>query len=157
LLVAVFVWIGAEHEAGTAHMKSALGGIPVRNAMVTDFRTLSPHDSLDHVIELILTGSQHDFPVVEDGKIVGILMRSDLLAALARQQPALVAEVMQSDFQTAEPGEMMQTAFQRLQECACPTLPILDRGRLVGMLSADHVGEFLIIQAARGNGALRLS
>ncbi|NUO80200.1 site-2 protease family protein, partial [candidate division KSB1 bacterium] len=123
LFIALFVWIGAGQEASAVQMKSALGGIPVKLAMLTDFRALSPHDHLTHVIELILAGSQQDFPVVDDGRVVGVLTRSDLLLALAKQgKDAAVAEVMQRDFQTIEATEMLESAFARLQSCACHTL-----------------------------------
>jgi Zn-dependent protease len=42
LFVALFVWIGAGQEASMTQLKSALGGIPIGRAMVTDYRTLSP-------------------------------------------------------------------------------------------------------------------
>src|SRR5688572_26274278 len=41
LFIALFVWIGAGQEASMTQMKSALAGIPLRRAMLTDFRTLS--------------------------------------------------------------------------------------------------------------------
>jgi hypothetical protein len=40
LFIALFVWIGAGQEASMAQMKSALSGIPVARAMLTDFRTI---------------------------------------------------------------------------------------------------------------------
>jgi Zn-dependent protease len=46
LLIAIFVWIGTAQEAGMTQVKVALGGIPVSGAMLRDFRTLTPHDSL---------------------------------------------------------------------------------------------------------------
>lgn len=46
LFIALFVWIGAGQEASMTQLKSALGGIPIGRAMITDYRTLSPGDSL---------------------------------------------------------------------------------------------------------------
>jgi Zn-dependent protease len=46
LFIAFFVWIGAAQEASMAQMKTALGGIPVARAMLTDFRTLTPREPL---------------------------------------------------------------------------------------------------------------
>jgi len=64
--VALFVWIGASQEAGMVQMKSALDGIPVSRAMVTEFRSLSADDPLSRAVDLVLTGSQQDFPVTEE-------------------------------------------------------------------------------------------
>lgn len=149
LFIAFFVWIGAAQEASMVQMKSALGGIPVSRAMLTDFRTLSPHDSLARAIELILTGSQQDFPVVDNGRVAGVLTRGDLLSAVAqRGQGTLVADVMRREFQIADSFEMLETAFTRLQECECHTLPVTHHGQLVGLVTMDNVGELLMIQAA---------
>ncbi len=149
LFIAFFVWIGAAQEASMVQMKSALGGIPVSRAMLTDFSTLSPHDSLARAIELILTGSQQDFPVVDNGHVAGVLTRGDLLAALAqRGQKALVSDVMRREFQVVDSFDMLEMAFARLQECECHTLPVTHGSRLVGLVTMDNVGEFLTIQAA---------
>ena len=85
-------------------MRSALGGIPVMRAMITDFRTLRPDDPLAQAVEHVLAGFQQDFPVVEDGRLVGVLTRNDLAAALGRHGPETrVGEVMQRDFVTVDP------------------------------------------------------
>jgi Zn-dependent protease len=81
LFIAFFVWIGAAQESSAVQMKSALGGIPVARAMLTDFHTLQPLESLDRAAALILAGSQQDFPVVDGGRVAGILTRVDLFAA----------------------------------------------------------------------------
>ena len=57
LFIAFFVWIGAAQEASMVQMKTALGGIPVGRAMLTDFQSLSPREPLSRAVELILSGS----------------------------------------------------------------------------------------------------
>jgi Zn-dependent protease/predicted transcriptional regulator len=158
IFIALFVWIGAAQEAALTQMKWALGGIPLERAMITDFRTLAPHDSLARAVELLLSGAQQDFPVVDDdnGRVTGILTRADLMAALARhEQDQPVADVMRRDFRTADASEMFDVALQHLQGRDCRTMPILRRGRLVGLITMDNVGEFLSIQAALGSRAGR--
>jgi Zn-dependent protease/predicted transcriptional regulator len=149
LFIALFVWIGASQEASVTQIKSAISGIPVARAMITDFRSLSPSDSLERAVELILAGSQQDFPVEDNGRVVGILTRGDLLQALARDQKGLtVGEVMQQDFQSVDSAEMLETGFVRLQNCQCRTLPVTRNGQLVGLVTTDNLGEFMMIQAA---------
>jgi Zn-dependent protease len=149
MFIALFVWIGAAQEASMVETTASFAGVPVARAMITQFETLAPEDRLADAVEKILAGSQQDFPVVADGRVVGILTRQDLLVALARHGPQVpVAEVMQSRFETAEATEMLDTAFRRLQGCECHTLPVLHRGALVGLLTMDNLGEFVAIREA---------
>lgn len=156
LFIAFFVWIGAAQEASMVQMRSSLGGIPVRNAMLTDFRTVKPTDNLQKVIDLILAGSQKDFPVVDNSNVVGVLTQSDLLVALARGgQETLVDDIMKRDFEIVDSSEMLETAFLRLKTCDCHTIPVSDSGQLVGLVTMDNVGEFIRIQAAISSSTKR--
>ncbi len=149
LFIAFFVWIGAAQEASMVQMKSALAGIPVSRAMLTDFKALCGDDPLSRAVELILQGSQHDFPVLANGRVVGVLTRDELIKALSHgAPPALVGEVMQRDFLEVESGEMLESVFSRVQQCQCHTVPVTRAGALVGLVTSENIGEFLMIQAA---------
>jgi len=50
-------------------------------------------------------------------------------------------------------GDAFADAFQRMQECACPALPVVDdAGRFVGLITPENVGELMGVQAPRGEG-----
>jgi Zn-dependent protease/CBS domain-containing protein len=149
IFIALFVWIGAGQEASMAQMKSALAGIPLRRAMLTDFRTLSPTNTLGDAVDLLLTGSQQDFPVVANGRVEGVLTRSDLVKGLARSgRNATVADTMKRECPTAEASEMLEAVLARLQGRDCHTVPVLDDDVLVGLVTMDNIGEFIMIHAA---------
>lgn len=162
VFIALFVWIGASQEASMVMMRSAIKGIPIRQAMITEFHTLRPDDPLTVGVDHVVRGFQQDFPVVDDGgQVVGILTRTDLLAALAKEGPTKrVKEVMQREFITAHPRDMLQTAFARLQGDVSRTVPIIENGCLVGLATAENLAEVLMIQEAlhearRGNGSAK--
>ncbi|MFH1185890.1 MAG: site-2 protease family protein [Chloroflexota bacterium] len=149
LFIAFFVWIGAEQEASMARIKHALGGIPVSRAMQTNYQTLSPRDSLGRAVELILSGSQHDFPVMEDEQVVGILERETLIKALTtggQDQP--VTTTMRRDLPQVDSHEMVEHALARLQESGAKTLPVTHGGRLAGLITSENITEFLMIRSA---------
>jgi CBS domain-containing protein len=149
LFIALFVWIGAAQEASLVQVRSALSGIPVRRAMITEFRTLGPQDSLRHAAEVLLAGTQQDFPVVDADRVIGILLRVDLLAALAaHRHEAVVGDVMRREFALVDSHEMLDAAFIRLQRGQVHTGPVVHGGRLVGLLTMDNIGEFVAVQAA---------
>ena len=149
LLIAFFVWMGASTEASAVETRSILSGIPVTHAMMTDFHTLDPQDPLQHAIDLTLAGAQRDFPVTLDGRLVGVLTREGLISALSKDGPrAAVEPAMSRDFVTADWREMLEPAFQRLLGCPCQVLPVLQADRVVGLLTADNVGEFVLFHGA---------
>jgi Zn-dependent protease/CBS domain-containing protein len=149
LFIALFVWMGAEQEAALAQIHTSLGGIPVQRVMLTDFRTLQPDDTLAHAVEHILAGWQQDFPVVFGDHVLGVLTREDLLRTLAQGGSGLhVRDAMRRNVKIADSHDMLEKALALLHSCDCKSLPVEHDGRLVGMLTMDNVGEFLMIQSA---------
>ncbi|MDJ0668928.1 MAG: site-2 protease family protein [Desulfobacterales bacterium] len=152
LFIAFFVWIGAAQEASMAQLKSSIGGIPVQQAMINDFRTLRIDDSLKRAVELTLSGSQKDFPVVDNGRLKGILTQTDMLKALAdKEKHPTVASAIQTDFTLVDPQDMLESALSKLKDCNCHTLPVMEQDRLVGLVTMDNLGEYMRIQAAINN------
>ena len=152
LFIALFVWIGAAQEASMAQVKSAIGGIPVQQAMISDFKALDLNDQLNRAVELTLTGSQKDFPVVDNGTLEGILTQTDLLKALSnRENYPTVASAIQKVYATVDHLDMLESAFAKLSDCNCHTLPVLQNGKLVGLVTMDNLGEYMRIQAAMSN------
>lgn len=154
IFIALFVWMGAAAESGQVQMKSALAGVPMSGVMMTDFRVLAPDDTLARAVEHILAGCQQDFPVVDGGRVIGVLTRSDLLTGLAKQgQLAPVADVMHRNVRAAEAGEMVESVLASLQGDECRVLPVLRNGELAGLVTMENLGEYMLIQTALGEAA----
>ena len=150
ILIALFVWIGAAEEANAAEIKSSFAGVPVREAMLTEFQAVAPEETLGDLARRILAGTQQDFPVVDgQGRLVGLVTREHLFHALREQGDAQwVAQTMVTEFPSTSPGEMLEHVFTRMHAAGCGTLPVLLDGRLVGLLTAENIGEYVMIQAA---------
>ena len=153
VFIALFVWIGASNEASLVAMRGALAGVQVSRAMITNFRSVSVDSPLSDPVARVLDGAQRDFPVTDGGRLVGILTRDKLVSALTERGPASpVRKAMTTEFETADALEMLDGAFIRLQSTSCNVLPVLYRGRLVGLLTLDNIGEYVTIQGAIGKG-----
>jgi Zn-dependent protease/CBS domain-containing protein len=151
MLIALFVWIGAEAEATQVEERLALKDVPVRDAMLTEFHTLTPLDTLGQAADLLLAGTQHDFPIVAEGHcgFRGLLTRSDLLAGLARGgRDAPVVEHAKTDIPSVEANSPLSAAVTRLREGQGPCLQVVDHEETVGLLTLENVGEFLMVRAA---------
>ena len=149
MLVALFVFFAAGEERAVAETRVSLDGVSVREAMVTDFRWLGAHESLQRAVDLLMAGSQQDFPVIEHGVAIGMLGRNDLVQALRKYGPSASAgEIVARNDDHAETTEPLEAAIQRMRASGRRALPVLERGAMVGMLTLDNVGDLLIVRHA---------
>jgi Zn-dependent protease len=149
VLIAIFIWFGANQEASVARVRGLLHGLPVSAAMATSFRVIEPRSTLNEAAELLLHGSQQDFPVVDDDSIVGVLSRRGLIAGLQNLGPgATVEEAMTRAFLVAHPSDLLEVVYEQLASAPCPAVPVLSGDRLVGLLTTENIGELLMVRAA---------
>lgn len=149
MFVALFVFLAAGEEYALVRARASMTGFPVRAAMITEFDTLEAGDPLQRAVDLLVSGNQQDFPVLEGGVPVGILSRNDLLVGLQRAGPnASVGSMVNREGRFAEANEPLEDAFQRMREHRHPALPVLSGGRLVGLVTTDNVSELLLVQDA---------
>jgi CBS domain-containing protein len=149
LFIAFFVWIGASQEAGAVQFRSAVGGARVGDAMVTDFERLNPGESLGRAVDLVLSGSQDDFPVVEGRRVVGILTRQRLLSGLAefgKGHP--ISAAMERAFRTVDRDELLEEVMVADPGHTSRVVPVLSRGELVGLLTWANITDYILIRNA---------
>jgi Zn-dependent protease/CBS domain-containing protein len=153
VFIAVFIYFGASAEANQVRIKTAFHDVPVTRVMATTFQTLSPGDRLSQAVEHAYRGIQEDFPVVEDDKLVGVLMKPDILAALHEHGPdALVGRVMRKEFTTVTTSQTLEQVYAAIQACRCSSLPVLDSGRIVGLVTLEALGRYLVFAGAGSGG-----
>ena len=149
LFIALFVYVGAQQESKQAMYRTFTKGTPVRQAMVTRFARLEEEDTLDDAVDELLAGTDHDFPVVKEGKVVGLLRRKQLIEALsAHDRDTSVREVADREFFTTGPRAPLDDVFQRMNEASCTTVPVEEDGQLVGLLTLENVGELIMVSSA---------
>lgn len=157
VLIALFVWVAAGEEARAVEIETALAPIPVARAMVADVRTLEPDAPLVRAAAVVLRRFQEDFPVVDqNGIVIGLLGRGDLLRALAQgRAEATVGDVMRRDVPTIEPDDTLGEALSRLRTSGSRALPVVRGGQLLGLITADQIEDVLLFRAsARGGAAM---
>ena len=103
LFIALFVYVGATQENAIVQGRALTSGVAVRDAMVTDFRTLPHGSTVRDAANLLLATSQHDFPVVLGEQVLGLLNRTALLRGMAEGGPdAYIAGIMDRNFPAPE-------------------------------------------------------
>jgi stage IV sporulation protein FB len=145
IFLAFFIYVGAAQESLAANSQTLLQGVPVRAAMITDFRTLAHGNTIREAADLLLATSQQDFPVLSGETVVGLLSRTSLLRAMATEGPdAYVAGAMERDFISLSPEMELVEAARLLGGGACGL--VFERDRLVGMVTAENLSEYMVLR-----------
>jgi Zn-dependent protease len=149
VLIAVFIWIGAAAEAGGAEIETQLHHKPVSRAMITDFKTLRRHAPLSQAVDLTLAGTLKDFPVLDDGKLVGVVTQRAILRGLRDHGLNGSIEDIMTEAITAPPDADLASLLETLQQGEdVQLICILHKGALVGLINLENISEYLRIQAA---------
>lgn len=155
VFIAIFVYLGAEAEAQMATLRSAFRDVPVREAMMTRFRTLAVDDPVEVAISELLAGSQHDFPVVSAGQVVGLLPRTILLKSLAEgNRTGRIGDIMQQPIPVVEESAPLDRTFEKMREAGVQSIPVVQGGTVVGMLTLENIGEWAMVQSALRDGKM---
>ena len=149
MFVALFVYLGAMQEGVLARGRHFTAGYPVRSAMITDFRTLEHGQTIRDAGNLLLTTSQHDFPVVHGNSVVGILTRAALVRAMLNEGPeGYVAGAMDRDFVRLTPDMPLSEALPQVSGPGACALVMDEEDQLLGLLTSENLSEFVLLRQA---------
>jgi len=150
MLIAFFVFVGAGQELSASVTRAFLVGHKVADAMQVRYRTIESGATLEAAAQMLLAGSQHDFPVVNGEEVLGILTRNQIAEGLATEGPtAYVAGYMDRELKTAHPNVPLERILDQMSRDDSTPLLVMDEGRLIGMITQENLGEFIMLQHAR--------
>lgn len=122
----------------------------VRAIMQTRVVTIRESDDIALARQVMLWAAIRHLPVMRESALVGILSERDCLAAVARfgKNASLrpVRDAMHSPVVTIEPEASLEDAADRMSTGRIGALPVVERGRLIGIVTATDV----LVQHAKG-------
>ena len=132
---------------------------PVKTIMTQNLATLSPNDKLFDVKEIFDSKRIHHIPIVKGEKLVGMVSKSDFLffsrgfqgenqdqvVERFRLNTYSVKEIMTTGLATLEPNEKINVALEVFRENLFHAIPIVDKNKLVGIVTTFDIIENLAI------------
>jgi CBS domain-containing protein len=127
----------------------------IKDIMTTEVRTCSPSTNIAAAAALMLDGDCGILPVVEDGKLVGVVTDRDMCIALATRNSLAsqltVGEVARHEVWTCGPDDEVHAALETMRQHRVRRLPVEGFGGAVaGIVSMND-----IVLAAGARKAIR--
>ncbi len=136
ILIALFVYMGASEEERLVLLENVLGKVKVGDVMTTDVKFVTPDMKVSEVAEMLLKYKHLGYPVVDNGKLVGMITLKDIINA---DPDARVGDVMSRDVVTVRPEVSAFEALKIMSERGFGRLPVVVDGRVVGIVSRSDL------------------
>jgi Zn-dependent protease/CBS domain-containing protein len=148
VLIALFVYMGAETEERQVGIMMSLGHATANSAMIRHVDTLSPTRTVGDAAEMFAQGFQSDFPIIEDRRLVGLVTREALLQTLHQQGPSvLLSQIMIRDFPTALEDTPLIDILGKIEESGIKAAPVMKGAELRGMVTLEQIGRYNMLCA----------
>ena len=129
----------------------------VGNRMTKEPITVEPDDLLIRASHKMQAGGFRRLPVVSAGKLVGIVSERDLCEHRGSLERTKINGMMTEDPVTVTPTTTLEEAAQILVERQIGGLPVVENGRLVGIITtSDILKAFLDVMGASQGGSTRI-
>ncbi len=143
ILIALFVYLGAETEERQMGIMVALGGSKALDAMISELHTLKPEQTVVDAAVRFCKGFQSDFPVVDDRRLIGLVTREAIVDTLHKKGPsAMVSDIMVRDFPVANEQTPLTEVLRKMQSSNSKAVPILNHGELKGLITLEQIGRY---------------
>jgi len=140
LLIAFFVYIGASQESQSVMMRETLEKIKVKDIMTTNVKTLSPEERASEVLEKFLKTHHHGFPVVHQGRVLGIVTLEDIKRLDDKKMEVVrVSEIMEEDLICFEPEDDVSKVWKAMVKNDVGRFPVISDGELKGILTRSDL------------------
>jgi acetoin utilization protein AcuB len=125
----------------------------VRDSMTREVVTISPQTTAAEALALCREKGIRHLPVMEEGRLAGMVSDRDLRSATPALGDPARAEALQTirvrgvmvrDVLTAHPEDPIEQAANTMREKKIGCLPVLEAGELVGILTSSDVMEALV-------------
>ncbi len=146
VFLSLILFIGSYSENRRVHQLGLLKGHKVCDAMLEDITSFAPNDTMEDIIKVIITGSETNFIVVENEKIVGLLYHKDIIQN-SHHRTLLVKDLMSKSFKTIQKNEKLSVAYGLMQDETHHFFPVLDKESIVGAIDFANLHEFLLMEA----------
>ncbi|MGC8603957.1 MAG: site-2 protease family protein, partial [Desulfomonilaceae bacterium] len=143
ILIALFVYLGAEAEERQMGIMVALGGVRASAAMISDIETLTPFQTVGDAAEHFCRSFQGDYPVLDGSRLIGLVTREAIVDTLHRRGPSTpISETMIRNFPTASEQTPVTDVLQKMQTSGAKAIPIMDGGKLKGLITLEQIGRY---------------
>jgi CBS domain-containing protein len=120
-------------------------GTSIKEIMTRDVRACEPNATVADAAKVMAQGDVGPVPIVEDGRLVGIVTDRDIVVRVVAEgrdaNATTVKEIASTDLVTVSPGDDLDEALNLLAQRQVRRLPVVEGERLVGIVAQADIAR----------------
>lgn len=151
ILIAIFIYIGADQEYKAIMISSALQGITVKDIMTKNVFTLNGDTSVAQALSIMFKQRHMGYPIMEGENLVGIITFDDISKISEDKRNIPVEDIMSTELILASPDEPVFNSLEKISRNNIGRLPVSENGKLVGIISKTDIMRALKMMDAENS------
>jgi Zn-dependent protease/CBS domain-containing protein len=154
LWIAAIGWILENAAAGSYQqvvLQDQLRGHKISDAMTRDCLAVSPGITIEELVNYhILASGRRCFPVVENGRALGLITMQNVKAVpreVRHRRTVMEAMIPMDKLKQVSPDEDLSTAMQLLTDEDVSQLLVVENNRIIGMVGRENLLSFIHTRA----------
>lgn len=150
MLIAVFIYMAASAEEAQVDVRETIKNFRVKDVLPKEFLSLRSDVSLSKILELVFHSHQEDFPIVDNGRLIGFLTRADIIKNIHQHGTAKqVRDIMRREFPLVKPEDFLSKVQKVMEESQLKALPVVSKDKVCGVITLEDISKVYSVMSTR--------
>ncbi|MGB3241841.1 MAG: site-2 protease family protein [Candidatus Omnitrophota bacterium] len=146
LIIAVFIYMAASSEGFQVDVQETIKRYTVQDVLAGEFIHVASEMPLSKILELMFHTHQEDFPVLEDGRLKGMITRREVIQGVhVKGKDIKVGEIMRTDIPTIKVRTRLHDVQKLMQKYNTSAMPVEKNGNIVGVVTMDDINRVFVV------------
>lgn len=139
MLIAVFVYAGADAERRSVLMRELIGDARVRDLMTPHAASVPAETTVYEAAEIMVRERRVALTVTRDGQVHGLITLDGIQKVPSDRRLETQVGDVATAAPTASPDDLVTSALQKMNESGVPQLAVTFNGNVIGSIGRDEI------------------
>lgn len=148
-LIGFFIVFSADAEEYYLRLKTLVKGIKLKEVLMFDYDSLQANSTVKEASGILMNTHNKYFIVMDGPTPVGTINRMEIIKAVAEMKYDIrVADFMKSNLEYLDAEQQVDTVLEQLAITPERIYPVMENKQFIGVISFNHIIEYLLINKA---------
>jgi len=147
IIIAVFIYMAATGEGFQVALQETIKEYRVRDILSENFVYVNPDTPLSKILELTFHTHQEDYPVMEEGRVEGVVTRKEIIRAVHENRDDITAErLMRRDIPYVKINDRLHDVQKVMGKFSTHAVIVKKKDEVVGIITLEDINRVYVMK-----------